>query len=143
LTVIITKIIGIDLSLLKAVLILITTTLSAVTSFEIANSPFLQTLFLWLAYSSFGLGVKLSLMVSKIKLESNQVEALGKEEAFLVQIVFSLVGIMSVFLISFGKNILKIRLSDTQKHTILGKQFVYASLNFMLMAFSFGFKLNL
>ena len=70
-------------------------------------------------------------------------DALSKEEAFLVQIVFSLVGIMSVFLISFGKGILKIRLSDTQKHTIFGKQFGYASLNFILMSFSFGFKLNL
>jgi hydrogenase-4 membrane subunit HyfE len=100
-------------------------------------------LFLWFAYSSFGLGVKLSLVISKIKLENNQVEALGKEEAFLVQVVFSLVGVMSVFLISFGKRILKIKLNDTQKHTIFGKQFVYASLNFLLIVFSFGFKPNL
>ncbi len=68
---IITKILGTDLSLLKGALILTTTALSAVSSFEASGSPFLQTFFLWLAYSSFGLGVKLSLIVSKINLERN------------------------------------------------------------------------
>jgi hypothetical protein len=68
LTIIITKLIGIDMPLLKAALILTTTTLSAVTSFEVSHEPFLQTFFLWLAYSCFGLGVKLSLAVAKINL---------------------------------------------------------------------------
>ena len=66
--IIITKIIGFDLPLLKAALILTTTTLSAVSSFEVGQSSFLQTFFLWLAYSSFSLGIKLSLVVSKINI---------------------------------------------------------------------------
>lgn len=76
-----------------------------------SQSPFLQTFFLWFAYSSFGLGVKLSLAVSKINIERN-VEGVEREESMLVQVIFSLVGIMSIFLTTFGKRILKQKASN-------------------------------
>jgi len=85
----------------------------------------------------------MSLAVSKIKMENENVEAVGKGESMLTQVVFSLIGIMSIILLSVGKSILKLRPNDSQKQTAFGKQILYASMNFSLMVFSFGFKSTL
>ena len=44
--------------------------------------------------------------VSKINIERN-VEGVEREESMLVEVIFSLIGIMSIFLTTFGKRILK------------------------------------
>lgn len=85
----------------------------------------------------------MSLAVSKIKIENETVEGVGKGESMLTQVVFSLIGIMSIILLSVGKSILKMRPNDSQKQTAFGKQILYASMNFVLMVFSFGFKSTL
>lgn len=77
LAIVVSKIVGVDLSLFKAACIIATTATTSILCFAITKSHFLRTLLIWLSYSLFGLGIRLSLKITQLKMESND-ESLKK-----------------------------------------------------------------
>jgi hypothetical protein len=50
---------------------------------------------------------------------------------------------MSIALISVGKKILKQKNDECQNQTAFGKQFLYGTLNFLLIGFAYAYKSQL
>ena len=68
LAIVISKITGIDLSLFKAACIITTTATTSTLCFAITKSHFLRTMLIWVSYSLFGLGIRLSLKITQLKM---------------------------------------------------------------------------